>query len=236
MKEIITEVIKDPLDKLAIDLVIAGFEQTLKLNTGDITLTKVGSIRKHETYTNELHTLVSYIVDPNCKGYSLHPFLDDLIIASVAGTAEVAFMSESSMRVCPLSCMTRDELEDVKGDNIVTVSASSFGIHEYTNIINFIKEEIKENDIELYFENLAKEAAPWTRVALNTGKADEEQTLIILNFFIRDYLLGFVDIFIKDNQVVKCFTARTYSKKNLESQDFDSIEDAILFVTRDDKK
>lgn len=192
------------------------------------------SSRDEDQITGEVVECVNHTFTRECK--KRHPWMEDIMIWLVPDKDEIAIMSGCDCVALP--CMNDEELKWVKGgESVVSIEIERLTDEDFQYIVDMHKDMLIYSDPDLVDKVLerAKRVADFAHIVPVEGIYHDTR-LVILNVFLRRQLIGFVDVFIKNDEehsiechAVKCDLSDTFHPK-MDKQISLDVESAIKFI------
>lgn len=192
------------------------------------------STKDEDQITGEKVECVNLTFTRECK--KRHPWMEDIMIWLVPDKDEIAIMSGCDCVSLP--CMNDEELKWVEGgESVVSIEIERLTDEDFQYIVDMHKDMLIYNDPDLVDKVLerAKRVADFAHIVPVEGVYHDTR-LIILNVFLRRQLIGFVDVFLENDEehsiechAVKCDLSDTFHPK-MDKQISLDVESAIKFI------
>lgn len=156
------------------------------------------SSRDEDQITGEVVECVNHTFTRECK--KRHPWMEDIMIWLIPDKDEIAIMSGCDCVELP--CMNDSERKWVEGgESVVSIEIERLTDKDFQYIVDMHKDMLIYNDPDLVDKLLerAKRVADFTHIVPIEGTYHDTR-LVILNVFLRRQLIGFVDVFLENDE------------------------------------
>jgi len=192
------------------------------------------STRDTDQITGKEVECVNLTFTRECK--KLHPWMEDITIWLIPDKDEISIMSGCDCIALP--SMNDNERKWVEGgESVVSIEIERLTDVDFKYIVDMHEDMLIYNDPDLANKVLerAKRVADFAHIVPVEGVYHDTR-LVILNVFLRRQLIGFVDVFLENDEdhsiechAVKCDLSDVFHPK-MDKQISLDVESAIKFI------
>lgn len=192
------------------------------------------STQEEDQITGEKVKCVNHTFTHECR--KRHPWMEDIVIWLVPDKDEIAIMSGCDCVELP--CMNEEERKWVRGgESVVSIEIESLTDEDFQYIVDTHEDMLIYDDPHLADKILkrAKRVADFAHIVPVEGVYHDTR-LVILNVFLRNQLMGFVDVFVEDDEdhSIECHAVKSDFSDHfhpvMDKQISLDVESAIKFI------